>query len=71
MGAKSEIYKLISEIAGSGVAVIFISSEMPEILGMCKRVAVVHEGRLSAVLDSGREPVTQEKIMYFAAGGKG
>ncbi|MCC8024513.1 MAG: sugar ABC transporter ATP-binding protein [Clostridium sp.] len=71
VGAKSEIYKLISEIAGSGVAVIFISSEMPEILGMCKRVAVVHEGRLSAVLDSGREPVTQEKIMYFAAGGKG
>lgn len=69
VGAKSEIYKLINNIAKSGVAVIFISSEMPEIIGMCRRIAVIHEGELAAILDREKEEVTQEKIMYFAAGG--
>ncbi len=44
VGAKAEIHKLISRLAGQGVAVIMISSEMPEVLGMSDRIMVVHEG---------------------------
>lgn len=68
VGAKSEIYGIINELAEKGNAVIVISSELPEILGVCDRIAVFHEGRLVKTLD--REDATQEKIMYYAIGGK-
>lgn len=65
VGAKTEIYKLIGEFASQGKAVLMVSSEMPEILGLCDRVLVLHEGKLTGSLT--REEMTQEKIMTLAA----
>jgi ribose transport system ATP-binding protein len=67
VGAKSEIYKLIGEIASQGVAVIFISSELPEVVGIAQRVLVMRDGRFVAEL-SGKSEITQEKIMAYATG---
>ncbi len=69
IGAKTEIYHLIVEMARSGVAVILISSEMEEILSLCSRVVVMYEGKVTAVLDEEEtENVTQEEIMWYASG---
>jgi inositol transport system ATP-binding protein len=65
VGAKAEIHRLISELAGQGVAVLMISSELPEVLGMSDRVAVMHEGRMTGVLD--RNDATQVSVMELAA----
>ncbi|MDR1507140.1 MAG: sugar ABC transporter ATP-binding protein [Treponema sp.] len=64
VGAKSEIYKLLNELADQGKAIIMISSELPEILRMSHRVVVMCEGRVTGTLDS--KESTQEKIMYYA-----
>ncbi|MDR0587001.1 MAG: sugar ABC transporter ATP-binding protein [Treponema sp.] len=64
VGAKSEIYKLLNELADQGKAIIMISSELPEILRMSHRIVVMCEGRVTATL--GAEESTQEKIMYYA-----
>ena len=61
VGAKAEIYRLINEMVKSGKTVIMISSELPEILGMCDRIMVMHEGRKVGEMDA--EEATQEKIM--------
>lgn len=61
VGAKSAIYEIISELACQGYGIVMVSSEMPEIIGMCDRVAVMREGRITAVLD--REGLTQEAIL--------
>lgn len=61
VGAKKEIHNLISRLAQSGVAVIMISSELPEVLGMCDRIYIMHEGRMKGELP--RKDATQEKIM--------
>lgn len=68
VGAKREIYNIINDLAEKGLAVIVISSELPEILGICDRIAVFHEGRCVKILD--RAEATQEKIMYYAIGGQ-
>ncbi len=65
VGAKAEIHRLISKLAGQGVAVIMISSEMPEVLGMSDRIMVVHEGRVTGFLD--RAEANQVKIMELAS----
>jgi ribose transport system ATP-binding protein/inositol transport system ATP-binding protein len=65
VGAKAEIHRLISKLAGEGVAVIMISSEMPEILGMSDRIMVIHEGRVTGLLD--RDKADQVKIMELAS----
>jgi inositol transport system ATP-binding protein len=65
VGAKAEIHKLISNLAGQGVAVIMISSEMPEVLGMSDRIMVLHEGRVTGFLD--RKDADQVKIMELAS----
>ena len=65
VGAKAEIHRLISDLAAKGLAIIMISSEMPEILGMSDRIMVMHEGHVSGFLD--RAEATQEKIMHLAA----
>jgi inositol transport system ATP-binding protein len=65
VGAKAEIHKLITRLAGDGVAVIMISSEMPEVLGMSDRIMVMHEGRVTGFLD--RKEADQVKIMELAA----
>ncbi|MFB5269174.1 sugar ABC transporter ATP-binding protein [Paenibacillus enshidis] len=61
VGAKSAIYEIISELASQGYGIIMVSSEMPEIIGMCDRVAVMREGRITAFLD--RQSMTQEAIL--------
>ncbi|HZP80132.1 MAG TPA: sugar ABC transporter ATP-binding protein [Chthonomonadaceae bacterium] len=68
VGAKSEIYKLMNELAAQGVAIIMISSELPEVLGMSDRILVMHEGRIAGELS--RAEATQEKIMHLATGGE-
>ena len=50
VGTKAEVHRLMSELAGRGLAVLMISSELPEVLGMADRVLVMHEGRLTAEL---------------------
>ena len=66
VGAKSEIHRLMSLLAQQGKAIIMVSSEMPEVLGMSDRVVVMHEGKISGVVD--RADATQEKIMDLATG---
>lgn len=65
VGAKAEIHRLVTEMAKTGVAVIMISSEMPEVLGMSDRIMVMHEGRVTGFLD--RAEATQIKVMDLAA----
>jgi ribose transport system ATP-binding protein len=66
VGAKFAIYELMAQLAGRGVGVIMISSELPEILGMTDRVLVLHEGRLTATLRT--RDTSQEEILNYAAG---
>jgi rhamnose transport system ATP-binding protein len=66
VGAKSEIHRLIGELAGSGLAILMISSELPEILGMSDRIAVMRGGRIVAVLN--RREATQQRILELALG---
>lgn len=69
IGAKSEIYRIISDLAAQGIAVLMVSSELPEIVGMRDHVLVMREGRLVGELagNSGEE-ITQENIMAYATG---
>lgn len=64
IGAKAEIYKLMNSLAEQGKAIIMISSELPEILGMCSRILVMHNGKITAALDG--EKTSQEEIMHYA-----
>lgn len=68
VGSKSEIHRLMSTLAQQGLAVIMISSELPEILGMSDRVLVMREGRVMGELD--RTEASQEAIMKLATGGQ-
>lgn len=67
VGAKTEVYNLINELLKGGAAVLFISSELPEILGMSDRIIVMCRGEITAELQT--QETTQEKILYFATGG--
>ncbi len=64
VGAKAEIHSLITQMANDGKAIIMVSSEMPEVLGMCDRMLIMHEGRMTGILS--REEATQERIMQYA-----
>ncbi|AWB91457.1 sugar ABC transporter ATP-binding protein [Aeromicrobium chenweiae] len=64
VGTKSEVHRLISELAGQGMAILMISSELPEVLGMADRVLVVNEGRITADID--RADATPESVMTAA-----
>ncbi len=64
VGAKAEIYELIGELVEQGVAVLLISSEMPELLGLADRIVVMHEGRMTGILD--RADADPESIMALA-----
>ena len=65
MGAKYEIYQLINELAAAGKAIIIISSELPEVLGMSDRILVMHDGRVTGEIVDGPN-ATQEQIMKLA-----
>lgn len=69
VGAKAEIYELIRKLAAEGVSVIVISSEMEEVLGISDRIAVMHEGRLTGILD--RPQFSEEAVMRLATGTEG
>ncbi|WP_026696112.1 sugar ABC transporter ATP-binding protein [Peribacillus kribbensis] len=68
VGAKREIYELMNELTSRGVAIIMVSSELPEVLGMSDRILVIHEGKITGELPMGQ--ATQEKIMTLATGGQ-
>ncbi len=68
VGTKAEIYHLLNQLARQGVAVLVISSELPEVLGISDRILVMHEGRITATLN--RDEATQDAIMRAATGGK-
>lgn len=67
IGAKKEIYDLMNKLASEGVAILMISSELPEVLGMSDRILVMHEGKISGHFT--KEEATQENIMMCATGG--
>jgi rhamnose transport system ATP-binding protein len=66
IGAKSEIHRLVRVLAGRGKAIIMISSDWPELLGMCDRIAVMREGTIAGILD--RAKATQERLLGLAFG---
>ena len=66
IGAKEEIHTIIRELASQGVGIILISSEMPEILAISNRIAVLHEGKLAGILN--RDAATEEKLIAYATG---
>jgi len=64
VGAKAEIYRLLNALVAQGKGVIMISSELPEIMGMCDRILVMHDGRITGELLRGE--ATQEKVLEYA-----
>ena len=66
VGAKQEIYRLMEDLAQSGVGILFVSSEMEEVLGMSDRTLVMHEGRITGELQ--RHELSEEAIMHLATG---
>ena len=66
VGSKAEIYTLMRSLADKGVAVLMISSDMEEVIGVSDRVAVMHEGRISGIL--GRDRMTEQNILHLAVG---
>ena len=66
IGAKREIYKLMEKLAGEGMAILFVSSEMEEVLGMADRAYVMHEGKISGEL--GHNQLSEKAIMNLATG---
>lgn len=64
VGSKFEIYKIIRELANEGMSIIFVSSEIPELLGICHRIIVMCQGNITGILKA--EEADQEKIMYLA-----
>jgi rhamnose transport system ATP-binding protein len=66
IGAKVEVHTLLSDLAAQGMAILLISSELPEVLGMADRVLVMHEGRITA--DLSKNEASEEAVMYAATG---
>jgi ribose transport system ATP-binding protein len=66
VGAKSEIYALMRNLADNGVAIVMISSDMEEVIGVSDRVAVMHEGRISGMLE--REQFSEYNVLQLAIG---
>ena len=66
IGAKVEVHRIISELAASGLGIILISSDLPEVLAMSDRILVLHEGRITAEIP--RADATEERVMFAATG---
>jgi rhamnose transport system ATP-binding protein len=66
IGAKVEVHRIICELAASGLGIILISSDLPEVLAMSDRILVFHEGRITAEIP--RDRATQERVMFAATG---
>ena len=67
IASKKEIYSMMNDLASKGIAILMVSSELPEIIGMSDRVMVIHEGKVSGFLN--RNDATEENIMVLATGG--
>ena len=65
VGAKQEIYNLMNELAAQGKGILMVSSDMPELLGMCDRIVVISEGRQTGIVD--KEDFSQETILSLAS----
>jgi len=66
IGAKVEVHRIISELAASGLGIVLISSDLPEVLAMSDRILVLHEGRITAEIP--RDRATEERVMFAATG---
>jgi len=66
VGAKSEIHRLLRELARSGVGIVVITSELPELLGLCDRAIVIREGRVAGEVEG--EAMTEQAVMRLASG---
>jgi rhamnose transport system ATP-binding protein len=66
IGAKVEVHRIISDLAASGLGIVLISSELPEVLAMSDRILVLHEGRVAAEIP--RAEATEERVMFAATG---
>jgi len=66
IGAKSEIYALMRKLTDAGVAILMISSDMEEVIGVSDRIAVMHEGGIASILD--RDQFSQENVLLLAVG---
>jgi rhamnose transport system ATP-binding protein len=69
IGAKVEVHRIISELAASGLGIVLISSDLPEVLAMSDRIIVLHEGRITAEIP--RDRATEERVMFAATGSTG
>lgn len=69
IGAKVEVHRIISELAASGLGIVLISSDLPEVLAMSDRILVLHEGRITAEIP--RDRATEESVMFAATGSTG
>jgi rhamnose transport system ATP-binding protein len=69
IGAKVEVHRIVSELAATGLAIVLISSDLPEVLAMSDRILVMHEGRLTAEFSG--DTATQESVMFAATGQHG
>jgi methyl-galactoside transport system ATP-binding protein/inositol transport system ATP-binding protein len=65
VGTKAEIHKLISNLAGEGKSVVMVSSELPEIMGMSDRIMVMHQGKVTGIIENTKD-LTQEELMSYA-----
>jgi methyl-galactoside transport system ATP-binding protein/inositol transport system ATP-binding protein len=65
VGTKSEIHRLISSLAGEGKSIVMISSELPEIMGMSDRIMVMHQGKVTGIVENSKS-LTQEELMAYA-----
>ena len=68
ISSKVDIYNILNKLVMSGVSVLWISYENPELLGMCDRILVMYRGRIIKELERGE--ATQEKILYYSSGGQ-
>jgi methyl-galactoside transport system ATP-binding protein/inositol transport system ATP-binding protein len=65
VGTKSEIHRLISTLAGEGKSIVMVSSELPEIMGMSDRIMIMHQGRVTGIVENSKG-LTQEELMAYA-----
>jgi methyl-galactoside transport system ATP-binding protein/inositol transport system ATP-binding protein len=65
VGTKSEIHRLISNLAGEGKSIVMVSSELPEIMGMSDRIMVMHQGKVTGIVENNKD-LTQEELMSYA-----
>jgi methyl-galactoside transport system ATP-binding protein/inositol transport system ATP-binding protein len=67
VGTKSEIHRLITRLAGEGKSIVMISSELPEVMGMSDRIMIMHQGKVTGIVENTKD-LTQEELMAYATG---